>query len=66
MEHETKRVHKLFAEKVTSYYAFTGREGIIKAENIDPVNNPNYNRTTIILPDELKINIIKHNANKQS
>lgn len=66
MEHETKRVHKLFAEKVTSYYAFTGKEGIIKAENIDPVNNPNYNRTTIILPDELKINIIKHNANKQS
>ena len=66
VEHETKRVHRLFAKKLASYYAFDGKDGIIRAENIDPINNPNYNRTTIILPDDLKINIIKHNANKQS
>ena len=62
LNHETNRVHELFAQKLTSYYSFDGKEGIIRAENIDPINNPNYNRTTIILPDKLKLNILKHNA----
>ncbi|MCK8621902.1 hypothetical protein [Prevotella sp. E13-27] len=44
INHETKRVHELYAKKVASYYAFDGKEGIIKVAN----------RNTIILPDCLK------------
>jgi hypothetical protein len=44
INHETKRVHKLYAKKVASYYAFDGKEGIIRVAN----------RNTIILPDCLK------------
>lgn len=53
--HETKRVHELYAEKVASYYAFDGKEGIIKVTN----------RNTVILPDYLKETLL-HEGNKDN
>lgn len=53
--HETKRVHELYANKVASYYAFDGKEGIIKVAN----------RNTIILPDCLKETLL-HEENSDN